>query len=314
MIYNNSSTPLNQSGSNDPRTIELMSLEDAVYNNDFGAVKTILANYANPDEVVVREQRRGDVSFLETAICRDRIDVVKAILESVRDPNHVVTKQNGYGNTAIHWAVDSDLEMTKEVLKHVTNPNEAVMIQNSRGETALHKAAYLDCSEESELLLSHVVNPDEAMMVRDKNGNTPLMCVISDKKCTSETVEVLLKHSADPDKMLSMIANNEGQTPLMIACRTPRHCWVAMTMIEHIVNYDKVIMMKDIDGRTAFHHAILGNNVDAAEQLLNVCPAVFEQIDNFNKLAEQYIEFSQMQKIFQMFRDKQHAKIKPIRM
>ncbi|EAY18126.1 ankyrin repeat protein, putative [Trichomonas vaginalis G3] len=161
-----------------------------------------------------------------------------------------INEKGKYGETALHYAAESDSKETVELLiSHGANINE----KDEDGKTALHYAAESDSKETVELLISHGANINE----KDEDGKTALhYAAESDSK---ETVELLISHGANINEK-----DEDGKTALHYAAESD-----SKETVEFLISHGANINEKDEDGETAFRYSVRHHNKEMVELLIS---------------------------------------------
>ena len=160
------------------------------------------------------------------------------ILQLFLDHNADIHARDEYGNTVLHFAVETGFfELAQNLLKR----NADVNSQNNHGSTPLLLASEFANPNVVQLLLDH--NAD--LYLRDSDGDTPLHCAAIGGKL--EVAQILLKLNVEVNSR-----NVEGSTPLHHASRgswsLPRG---TAAIVRLLLDYGADAHMRNLSGKTA---------------------------------------------------------------
>jgi ankyrin repeat protein len=183
-----------------------------------------------------------------------------------REYNANLNIQDNEGNTPLHLAVFNGFyELTQRlIVEFQCNLN----FINNMGMTVLHIAAWKGRESICELILNEMKmkmkiskNNSGLLDVKDDSGLTALHIACSYK--INKVFEILFENSLEDS---TTIQNNDGQTPLFIACLHGHHEQV-QKLLSH-PNKNKIINIYDTTGTTPLHIACQNGFVPIAASLL----------------------------------------------
>ena len=176
-------------------------------------------------------------------------------------------KTDNAGNTLLHrLARQHSGFVINEVLDEILGFGLSPSAKNNDGQTALHIALSRDSV--------HRVNSEHelSLVLLDKCGldiNAPdnhgVQAIHLAASRSASRVTHLLARGAD-----LFAQTNEGQTALMIACRT-RNCNLVGLLVDHHLEHDRgaAIDMVDKEGRSALHYACIAGRHESVRILLD---------------------------------------------
>ncbi len=283
----------------------------AIFNNS-ESIKTILSYVSNAELLANMEDVDGMTALLH-AVHRNYTDPIKALLNGVSNPETLVYRVDEEGITALmHAASRGSDKSIMELLGSVKNPEKLASMQDKKGRTALMRAASKDYSEASKALLGGVRNPNQLLYMKNQNDYNALM--LATMKGSSATIEALLEFVEYPAELI-YFSNNDGKTLLMLGAKNKYiddidsnvitaileratkvhdpHYKISPTYAKRKNTYihldpDKLILLKDPKGMSAFMHAIKNNNKLAILTLFNWTKdklALLQDINKKNKTA-----------------------------
>lgn len=283
----------------------------AIFNNP-ESIKTILSYVSNPELLANMEDADGMTALLHV-VHRNYTDSIKAILNGVSNPETLVYRVDEEDITILmHAASRGSDKSIIELLGSVKNPEKVASMQDKKGRTALMRAASKDHTEAIKALLSGVRNPNQLLFMRNQNDYNALM--LATMKGSSATIEALLEFAEYPAELI-YFSNNDSKTLLMLGAKNKYiddiNSNVITAILERVttvrdhdykitstcaqgknayiyLDRDKLILLQDPKGMSAFMYAIKNNNKLAVLTLFNWTKdklALLQDINIKNKTA-----------------------------
>ncbi|XP_046579895.1 serine/threonine-protein phosphatase 6 regulatory ankyrin repeat subunit C-like [Haliotis rubra] len=199
-----------------------------------------------------KQKDQNGINALQVAIKDGSADNVKVILD--KRPQ-LADERDEFGMPPVILALQ---QYQEDIVRHLVEAGADVNIQEARNlRTPLHYALYTKKLKILEFLLGH--NPD--LTKTDHRGTTIVhrSSAIRDK----QYLEAVVRLSKSPPGTLWRMADEEGNTAVMLACQND--------------NYDQLVILleqgatvsdHDKYGRTALHHCVENTDTECAELLL----------------------------------------------
>ena len=200
------------------------------------------------------------------------------LLPSHRDSNHVDQEDIDDLIAKFTHSDEEDIELLEQILCHVSPSDQSL---NDEGLTLLHIAAKKGYQRCLDILLKHGVNnwTDAQNIMCKRHGQTPLH--FASMNGFENCIHTLLNAKADPTKQ-----NFSKKTPLHYACGFG-YSSCADALLNHSLGKWKIIdsrtttdekaliNIRDDNGQTALHHAVIDGNVSTVKILLEAKANVF---------------------------------------
>jgi Leucine-rich repeat (LRR) protein len=159
-----------------------------------------------------------------------------------------------------------------------------INFKRTNGETCLHIA----CSERNISSAKWILKEGIRINAKDSQGQTALMKTLSKSRTnesptscsTIQMIQFLLMNNADPK-----LPDEKNQTLIHKAVFS-EHCEVISFLKSHLKNdsFVELLNVKDIDGKTALHYAVLFEKTKCLKVLLE-CGIKTETLDNYQQSA-----------------------------
>lgn len=242
---------------------------DYAFNNT-ESFKLIL----DKDPDIVRIKDDNNSTILHKIAEKNNPQMLKLVLD--KNPN--INAQEKNGRTALHYAVNKDLESIMLLLQKGANPN----IEDKNGKTPIN---YVESSQPvNHFQLNYKYRKLRFLFAKGvEEKNIELINLLSnpDKKATIEDVQKFLKN------------HNEQVNSNDILGLTPLHYAVNLDpkIIEFLLEKGSNTKSKDKDERTPLHQAIQYGYFESMELILNKDPSMVNEKDKNGRTALHYATF-----------------------
>jgi ankyrin repeat protein len=200
-----------------------------------------------------KAQRRAEPIDLHQAVRQGSgLNQVQALIKSGAN----LDSRDRHGNTLLHtaaWYGSSDVAI------FLINKGVALEARNNYGHTPLHAAVQNGHFEIVEQLVNKGVDVD----ARDNRGNTPLH-LITQNYFSLPRVKLIVGKLLERKANLEA-KNNDGYTVLQLAAQ---HGYI--NLIDFLVASGDDLMVRDVEGNTLLHLAVLESRAELAGHLVSL--------------------------------------------
>ncbi|XP_014229941.1 ankyrin-1-like [Trichogramma pretiosum] len=214
----------------------------ALHHGNAKMVELLLRHGSNPNFV-----NNAGMSPLHVISRRDRHGHLAELFFGVADEMHLsvwVDAQDNEGNTPLHCALQRGLKrVVVLLLQRGAEPNLAC----ADGGNCLHILCRQQYDGELIDAFFEVINDRRQLMevnARDKQGDTPLHLAL--RRDDVAMAELLLRSGAD-----SLLANNEGDTPLLMMSRNYDECRDLLDILSGLTLNQPPTLQVDVVGSSA---------------------------------------------------------------
>jgi ankyrin repeat protein len=239
------------------------NLADAAMNQDIAALKSLIADGANPDS-----RGQFETPALHWLVRYDNLDAVRLLLEKDADPN--ITSR--YGVTPLGLAItNGNAPMVQLLLANGADANT----REHNGQTVLQTAADTGVLESVRLLVEHGARVDD----RDEAfGQTALM--FATRAGHPHIARFLLEQGADPNA-----STDVGETPRWIKPNSARGFGFGIGIIRGGTPADRGRREPIPGGMTPLLYAARHDQVEIADMLLEAGADIHKaEANNINPL------------------------------
>ena len=221
----------------------LSPLQEASRRGHVGAIQLLLEHGANLNH---HEFKFGRTPLI-LAVQGGHIEALRLLLQHHAD----VDGKDNDGRTALHWALSNeDYGVAQLLLEHGANVD---LHEPTSGPNMLIDAVQGGRVEALRLLLQHNADVDG----KDNGGSTALHWAFANED--DGIVQVLLEHGAN----VNLHEPDFGRTPLIIAVQ-----WGRVEASRLLLQHNADVNGKENNGRTALHWALINEDDDAVQLLL----------------------------------------------
>ncbi|XP_065891781.1 inversin-B-like isoform X2 [Dysidea avara] len=234
---------------------------------DVAQLDSVLTKYAN--DIDINFQTEGGLNLLiHTVISAGSninpkgryLDVVKVL---VRVGISLAVADVSYGRTALHWAVQYDLDdILTELL--IADSEDICKIPDFSGMSPFHLAIQVNSIKCLELLLAHL--PPDIVEYPDTQGQTPLTLSITTG--TLEPFVLLLNAGAD--------VTSSDNPPLLYAAQCGQTEMLELLLRSNNVNVEQC----NSEGQTVAHVAASQNSPDMLQAVTRNCAQLLQSSDS----------------------------------
>uniref|UniRef100_A0A0N5BA11 ANK_REP_REGION domain-containing protein n=1 Tax=Strongyloides papillosus TaxID=174720 RepID=A0A0N5BA11_STREA len=209
-------------------------------------------------------------SILTLACMADKPEIATVLLKkglSIEDKDNL-------GRTAMYWAVRCDsTKVLKWMLSQLPVTDDFILSKDNQGITTLHVAATKSSSEILCLLLDAFPNKSEKLLRKMYDGYNRLPMHYAAASGSLECVVRFMEESLD---LPTTVRDIYGNTPLMLACGN--NC--AYEVIRYLCTKKPLpAMSRNSYGMSPLHIAVLANNIEGVQILLEECKMPTEIYD-----------------------------------
>ncbi|GFT42615.1 ankyrin-2 [Trichonephila clavipes] len=142
---------------------------------------------------------------LHLAVLRSDYNLVKLLIENRAD----VTSIDQLKRTALHYACEMSCLKVADLLLEYSSPT-IINMKDIENKSPLIIASFFGCTS----MIAHLLSKGADINATDSDGNSPLIYSMSNQRCSTEMVNLLLDAGANIH-----YSNDANETALLYACR-----------------------------------------------------------------------------------------------
>jgi len=221
---------------------------------------------------------------MQDAMSEHKFQLVLTLLAKVQD-NSIIQQVNSKGQNLYHtlamYGANANYELTTAIGEKLLKRKVKIDIVDQDLRLPLHYAAETHYSFLVIFLIDHGCSVD----AKDAYGKTPLELAIQGKKITGayDIIKTLKCRGANCN--IQFTENGLTVTPLIHAIKKEAH----IDLIKLLLSEHAVVNVQDSLGRTPLMHAVIKNNTDVIEALINTGVVQYDISDNQGKNVIHYI-------------------------